>query len=59
MKLRGLRGSAFEDMINRTIEEYRQKKLALIKKTSIKKTQSIRVCDSRGIVFTSLWLFKL
>ena len=32
MKLRGLRGSAFEDMINRTIEEYRQKKLALIQK---------------------------
>ena len=32
MKLRGLRGSAFEDMINRTIEDYRHKKLALIQK---------------------------
>lgn len=32
MKLRGLRGSVFEEMINRTIEEYRHKKLALIQK---------------------------
>ena len=32
MKLRGLRGSLFEDIINRTIEDYRVKKLALIQK---------------------------
>lgn len=32
MKLRGLRGSVFEEMINRTIEDYRHKKLALIQK---------------------------
>lgn len=32
MKLRGLRGSVFEDMINRTIEDYRVKHLALIQK---------------------------
>ncbi len=32
MKLRGLRGSAFEEIINRTIEDYRVKKLALIQK---------------------------
>ena len=32
MKIRGLRGSSFEDIINRTIEEYRKKKLALIQK---------------------------
>lgn len=32
MKLRGLRGSVFEEMINRTIAEYRLKKLALIQK---------------------------
>lgn len=32
MKLQGLRGSLLEDMINRTIEEYRLKKLALIQK---------------------------
>ena len=32
MKLRGLRGSVLEDMVNRTIEDYRIKKLALIQK---------------------------
>ena len=32
MKIRGLRGSLLEDMINRTIEDYRIKKLALIQK---------------------------
>ena len=32
MKIRGLRGSVFEDMINRTISDYRVKKLALIQK---------------------------
>ena len=32
MKLRGLRGSVFEEMINKTISEYRLKKLALIQK---------------------------
>ena len=32
MKLRGLRGSVFEEIINRTIEDYRVKKLALIQK---------------------------
>ena len=32
MKIRGLRGSVFEDIINRTIEDYRIKKLALIQK---------------------------
>lgn len=32
MKLRGLRGSVLEDMVNRTIEDYRVKKLALIQK---------------------------
>lgn len=32
MKIRGLRGSALEDMVNRTIEDYRVKKLALIQK---------------------------
>lgn len=32
MKIRGLRGSTFEDIINRTIEDYRSKKLALIQK---------------------------
>ena len=32
MKLRGLRGSVFEDIINRTIEDYRSKKFALIQK---------------------------
>ena len=32
MKLRGLRGSVLEDMINRTIADYRSKKLALIQK---------------------------
>ena len=32
MKLRGLRGSTFEEMINKTIEDYRTKKLALIQK---------------------------
>ena len=32
MKLRGLRGSVFEERINRTIAEYRLKKLALIQK---------------------------
>ena len=32
MKIRGLRGSVFEDMINKTIETYRIKKLALIQK---------------------------
>lgn len=32
MKLRGLRGSVFEDMINRTISDYRVKNLALIQK---------------------------
>lgn len=32
MKLRGLRGSVFEEMINKTIAEYRLKKLALIQK---------------------------
>lgn len=32
MKLRGLRGSLLEDMVNRTISDYRVKKLALIQK---------------------------
>lgn len=32
MRIRGLRGSLFEEIINRTIEEYRIKKLALIQK---------------------------
>ena len=32
MKVRGLRGSLFEEIINMTIAEYRQKKLALIQK---------------------------
>ena len=32
MKIRGLRGSTFEEIINRTIEDYRSKKLALIQK---------------------------
>lgn len=32
MKLRGLRGSVLEDMVNRTISDYRVKKLALIQK---------------------------
>ena len=32
MKLRGLRGSVLEDMINRTIADYRVKNLALIQK---------------------------
>ena len=32
MKLRGLRGSVLEDMVNRTIADYRVKKLALIQK---------------------------
>ena len=32
MKIRGLRGSVLEDMINRTISDYRIKKLALIQK---------------------------
>ena len=32
MKIRGLRGSVFEEMINKTIDEYRVKKLALIQK---------------------------
>lgn len=32
MKLRGLRGSVLEDMINRTISDYRVKNLALIQK---------------------------
>ena len=32
MKVRGLRGSLLEDIVNRTIEEYRVKKLALIQK---------------------------
>ena len=32
MKIRGLRGSVFEEMINRTIADYRLKKLALIQK---------------------------
>lgn len=32
MKIRGLRGSVFEDMINRTISDYRIKNLALIQK---------------------------
>ena len=32
MRIRGLRGSVFEDMINRTISDYRVKKLALIQK---------------------------
>ena len=32
MKIRGLRGSLFEEIINMTIAEYRQKKLALIQK---------------------------
>lgn len=32
MRLRGLRGSVLEDMVNRTISEYRVKKLALIQK---------------------------
>ena len=32
MKLRGLRGSLLEGMVNVTIEEYRKKKLALIQK---------------------------
>lgn len=32
MKVRGLRGSVFEEMINKTIAEYRTKKLALIQK---------------------------
>ena len=32
MKLRGLRGSVLEDMVNRTIYDYRVKKLALIQK---------------------------
>ena len=32
MKIRGLRGSVFEDIINRTIADYRIKKLALIQK---------------------------
>lgn len=32
MKLRGLRGSSFEEMINKTIADYRLHKLALIQK---------------------------
>ena len=32
MKKQGLRGSAFEASINKTIEIYREKKLALIQK---------------------------
>lgn len=32
MKLRGLRGSLLEEMINKTISDYRAKKLALIQK---------------------------
>lgn len=32
MRLRGLRGSVLEEMVNRTIVEYRKKKLALIQK---------------------------
>ncbi|MBR3288760.1 MAG: Holliday junction resolvase RecU [Lachnospiraceae bacterium] len=32
MKLRGLRGSVLEDMVNKTISDYRVKKLALIQK---------------------------
>ena len=32
MRLSGLRGSALEDMVNRTISDYRDKKLALIQK---------------------------
>ena len=56
-KSRGLRGSALEDMINYTIEQYSTKKLALIQKIptpikpiniEIKKVQSIILVQFRA-----------
>ena len=51
MKLHGLRGSELEDMINRTIDDYRVKKLALIQKiptpiTPLKQDEMGRIKDA-------------